>query len=237
MKSIVLVLCALALTQAFRMDAPANFPGQTTVSKPKSLTFTNYTGPGVTDDFLTDLVNFINAASGFYRDDVVKNLEYIKTKLDATYGDSEQNFFVYVQTQQNVRFSWYVWLTFEYVIAGLSDVNIVNPGWSYLVVKNFAPPTSPDYAVITPGSVGPGVTTDVSNFINGIVGVFETDTTTCTCNDQSIVNIGNTLINNYNLPWNTICDATGVTTAWVKTTNGLWGSFKPKTCYYTLFVN
>jgi hypothetical protein len=143
---------------------------------------------------------------------------------------------VWVQTEQDVRFSWYVWLTYEYVIAGLSNVNIINTGWSYLIVKNFAPPTSPDYALITPGIIGSGITTDVNTFITNVINIFETGTE-CTCNDQSIVNIGNTLINNYNKPWNTVCDATGVTTALVKTVDGLWGSFKPKNCYYTLFVN
>jgi len=86
------------------------------------------------------------------------NILYLKTKLDQTYGDDYHNFFVYIQTQQNVEFSWYVFLTFEYVIAGLSNVNIVNPGWSYLLFKNVAPPSSIDYAYITPGSIGPGIT-------------------------------------------------------------------------------
>ena len=182
------------------------------------------------------IVNFINAASGFYKEDVAKNAQYIKLGLDRTYGDAEQNFFVFIQTEQNVRFSWYVWLTYEYVIAGLSNVNIVNPGWSYLIVKNFAPPESDDYALITPGKVGSGVDNDVQAVINDAVNSYEPDGP-CTCNDQSIVNIGNTLIQQYNRPWNTVCDATGVTTAIVKTVDGLWGSFKPKNCYYTLFIN
>ena len=236
MKTLLIVLCALVLTQAFKIDQNPIFEGQKLQAKPTGRTFSNYIGQGVTDDMLSDIVNFVNAASGFYKDDVAKNAQYIKSKLDKIYGDDEQNFFVFIQTEQNVDFSWYVWLTYEYVIAGLSDVNIVYPEWSYLIVKNFAPPQSDDYALITPGKVGPGVDSGVQAAINSAVNRYEPDGP-CNCNDQSIVNIGNTLIQQYNRPWNTVCDASGVTTAIVKTVDGLWGSFKPKNCYYTLFIN
>jgi len=88
MKTLILVLCALALTQAFRIDQIPIFAGQKLQAKPKGLTFSNYIGQGVSDKLLDDMVNFINAASGFYKDDVIKNAQYIKSKLDKTYGDN-----------------------------------------------------------------------------------------------------------------------------------------------------
>jgi hypothetical protein len=241
MKVILVLLCALALSQAFKFEAAKSFLGLTPVAKldAHNLGFSDYTGAGITPDQKTDIINLINGASGFYGADVEQNIKYIKSNLDKNYGTDTESFFVWIQTTANVRFSWYVWV-FGGAIAGLnSGVNIINPGWSYLIVKNIAPPTSADYAYFTTSSlsVGPGITSDVSSLIASTINQFEPEGTSCTCNDQSIVNIGGTLINYYNRAWNTVCDATGVTYAYVKTADGLWGSFKAKNCYYTLFVN
>jgi hypothetical protein len=99
MKTLLLVLCALTLIQAFRIDQNPIFGGQKLQAKPQGLTFSNYRGQGVSDDMFDGIVNFINAASGFYKEDVAKNAQYIKLGLDRTYGDAEQNFFVFIQTE------------------------------------------------------------------------------------------------------------------------------------------
>jgi hypothetical protein len=71
------------------MDVLSSFPGQKAVSKPQSLTFSDYIGAGVTDDMLDDIKNYINAASGFYKQDVGRNIAYIKDQLDRQYGSSD----------------------------------------------------------------------------------------------------------------------------------------------------
>ena len=186
---------------------------------------------------LKNFVNFANSASAFYKSDVQANIKYIKDQMDELYGSDDENFFVYIQTEDNVRFSWYVWLTLEYIVASVEKVNLINPGWSYFFVKNFAPKEGDDYAFITKGVSGPGISKDVSSILSTTIKNYEPDEDACSCDDISIVNIGNTLINYYGIPWNTVCDATGVTSATVFTSNGLWGNFQFKKCFYTLFVS
>ena len=233
MKTLLVVICVLALTQAFQFRPTDAFP----VSKPNNLRFGNYTGQGVSSEMRSQIVNIINGASGFYKDDVAANIKYIKSNLDDLYGSGTANFFVYIQTDANIRFSWYVWLTSEYVIAGLEDVNVINPGWSYLIVKMFAPTELDAYTYLKNPVIGPGITDAINTVITNTINDWEPAEDVCSCNDQSIVNIGNTLINYYGRAWNTVCDANGVTEALVFTVEGLWGTFKAKNCYYTLFVN
>jgi hypothetical protein len=81
MKTLLLVFCVLALTHTFTIDQSTP-KSQLLQGKPQGLTFSNYIGQGVTDDLLDDIVNYINAASGFYKQDVAQNAQYIKKKLD-----------------------------------------------------------------------------------------------------------------------------------------------------------
>lgn len=94
MKTLLVVICALALTQAFQLNTKDALP----IAKPTNLRFGNYTGQGVSSEMLAQIVNIINGASGFYKDDVNANIKYIKSNLDQLYGSGTANFFVYIQT-------------------------------------------------------------------------------------------------------------------------------------------
>ncbi len=225
---IALVACAFAVA----IERPDNIQLSTSRS---ALKFGNYTAPGVTADQITAFKNFANSASSFYKDDVAANAQYIKEQMDSQFGDAVTNFFVIIQTQ-NVRFSWLVWITSENCVANLAGINRINPDWSYMFLKFFAPTTSPDYAFITPISKGSGVDADDEAFIADVINTYESGNV-CTCNDYETQNIGYGLINGQGIPWSTICDAAGITYAHVYTVGGMWISTKPKNCYYTFYVS
>ncbi len=171
---IALVACALAVT----VERPDNIQLSTSRSM---LKFGNYSGPGVTANHLTAFKSFAKDASDLYKDDVSANTQYIKEQMDAQFGDAVTNFFVIIQTR-NVRFSWLVWITSENCVANLAGINSANPEWSYMFVKFFAPPLSPDYAFITPDSKGSGVDADTEAMIADVVNTYESGSV-CTCND------------------------------------------------------
>lgn len=78
MKTILFLTFTLCLVNTFKV---AQFLTKTEASSPSQLGFSNYTGSDVTPDQVKTIVNLINGASGFYKDDVQKNLAYIKDNL------------------------------------------------------------------------------------------------------------------------------------------------------------
>lgn len=81
-KTVAPILCLLVLSQTTQIANPPPLPNLFPSSKPQSLTFSNYTGEGVSSEMFTGIIKFINAASGYYKSDVKNNILYIKTKLD-----------------------------------------------------------------------------------------------------------------------------------------------------------
>ena len=184
-----------------------------------------------------DIINLINGASGFYKNDVENNIKYIKMNLDYLYGGAN-NFSVYIQTQAYVAYSWYVFSVSDWRLS-LQNVNNINPSWSYLIVKQyrtvFVP--FPSYTYFKIPDIGPGITEDIRLFIYNTISIYEPFESVCSCDTDSVTKIGGALISKYNQRWNTVCDASGVTQTIAHTANGLWGTFRPKNCYYTLFVS
>lgn len=228
-------LCLLALA-ATVMAVTIEQPSMVKLSTSRhALQFNNFSGAGVRNEHITAFTNYANSASAFYKDDVEANAKYIKEQMDEQFGAPNLNFFVVIQTD-NVRFSWLVWVTNENVVGSLAGINRVNPSWSYLFIKFLAPATGPDYVLITPGSKGDGITSDIENAINDVINTYESGSS-CTCNDGETTNIGYGLINGIGAPFSTICDASGSISAYVNTVGGVWISAHPKNCWYTLYVS
>lgn len=74
MKRIFLALSVLLLVSAFTLQqSPSSKP-----FSPSNLGFDNTIGPGFTKQMENHAKNLINAASGYYKDDVAQNIAYIK---------------------------------------------------------------------------------------------------------------------------------------------------------------
>jgi hypothetical protein len=168
MKIAFLILAIAATVLAVTIEQPNLIIS----SSRQARKFNNYSGAGVRQEQITAFTNFANSASSFYKDDVTANARYIKEQMDSQFGSEGQNFFVVIQTEQE-RFSWLVWITNENLVASLAGINRVNPTWSYLFLKFLAPSSSPDYATITPGSIGSGVDSDTQSLIESVVNTYE----------------------------------------------------------------
>lgn len=46
---------------------------------------------------INQFINFVNAASGFFKNDIPANLKYIKENMDRLYGDDQKSFFIFIQ--------------------------------------------------------------------------------------------------------------------------------------------
>jgi hypothetical protein len=104
-----------------------------------------------------------------------------------------------------------------------------------MFIKFIAPPTSSEYAIVTAGTQGAGVS-DYSDLINEVINTYESGDE-CTCDDVETQNIGYGLINGSGRSWSTVCDASGITTGLVLGVDGLWAGIKPRKCTYTLYVS
>ena len=237
MKGFLISLSLFFVSLQFLIQTDVNQARIVEHSCPGGLCFSNYSGPGVNDKMRNHFINFANSASAFYKSDVQANIAYIKKEMDKLYGNKDLNFYVYIQTEENVTTNRYVWITDEYVVAEFDHINKINPRWSYFFVKNFATKDSPDYAYITNGSSGPGITEEIKEAIKKVINDSEPEEDSCSCERGSLANIFNTLMSTLKNDWNVVCDDVGATNGIVRTTKGLWGSFKFKKCYYTLFAD
>ena len=230
MKSI-LAVCLIAAALAFTMDE------KMLVGAPTNLGFNDYTGPGFTAGMASDLKNFAESASSFYKDDIKANEVYILEQMNKKYGSDNRNFFIHIQTEPDVPFSWLCWVTTDNVIATRrAGINKVQPNWSYMVLKFIAGPYSDDYTHIQPGKAGDGIDQDTKDTINDLVNQFESGDS-CSCNNGEVSSVAYGMINGLGRAYSTICDASGVTYSLVNTVDDLWISVKPKNCYYTFYVS
>ncbi len=170
MKTVLAFICILVLSQAAQLSSLNSYP----VSKSTNLGFSNSTGKGVDPSIIPNIVNLINGASGFYKSDVAANIKYIKASLDYIYGNVSINihFVIYIQTEAYVTTSWsmeYVndwWLT-------LQNVNIINPAWSYFILKMYGPADLSVYSYLKLPDVGPGITQNTLSYITNAIITYE----------------------------------------------------------------
>ena len=134
MRVFLVLLCILALSHAAQFSSRASMYK----FRPSNLGFSNCSTEGVTPEQVTTTVNFINAASGFYKNNVEQNIGYIKRNLDEKY-EGRAKFTVLIHTEANVTNNFYVAASEDFIL-GLQNVNIINPAWSYLIVKQYVRP-------------------------------------------------------------------------------------------------
>lgn len=78
MKTFILFLVLLFTAYTFKLQQNCPLWNKAALDRPPNLGFSNYTDPSVSNDQLRTIINFINAAAGFYKDDVLANIKYIK---------------------------------------------------------------------------------------------------------------------------------------------------------------
>lgn len=59
---------------------------------------------------LNQFINFANAASGFFKNDIFANLKYIKENMDRIYGNDQKSFFVFIQNQLDDSTGYTLWV-------------------------------------------------------------------------------------------------------------------------------
>lgn len=98
MKILIVLLVLLFWAQGFKVHTTSAQYVKVLFSKAPNLGFSNYTDPSVTEDQLRTIINFIKAASGFHKDDVLANIKYLKDNLDKLYTEDGTSFFILIQT-------------------------------------------------------------------------------------------------------------------------------------------
>jgi hypothetical protein len=88
---------------------------------------------------LNSLINFINSASTFYRDDYEQNLRFIQNSMTTSYGGSTNYYGVVIQRNSSYSYTgWNVYNAGGENFATLAPgVNRINPTWSYLVYSTY----------------------------------------------------------------------------------------------------
>lgn len=105
-----------------------------------SLGFSNQTGSCFGESELNSLIGFLSKASTLYRSDLKENLKYIQQNMDASFGTSNERYNVFIQNNPSSISSYLVYPSGQggCNYASLTfGINLVNPEWSYLVVKNY----------------------------------------------------------------------------------------------------
>jgi hypothetical protein len=182
-------------------------------------------------EMINNFINFANSASAFHKDDVKTNLVYIKESMDKLYGNDSYHTFVFIQTE-TVKDDYSLWMYGTKVDAELDSINQIYPKWSYYFLLLATEP-KPEYTFLANGVVGNGVDAATKAVFEKAVKTYEPDGE-CTC--KQIFDI-QTMIDQAGIQlWSILCDSKGVTYGYVRTREGLYGTFRPKSCYYTLYA-
>jgi hypothetical protein len=112
-------------------------------------------------------ISIANYASRVYGDNTEKNLKYIKARMDQFYGKGLSNFYVFIQTDQDIEF-WSIYLLAEAVYAAVEGINDLYPNWSYLFAKCAGSNVISDYVYFHNG-VGNGFTKNLVEITTSII--------------------------------------------------------------------
>ncbi len=104
------------------------------ISFGSGLQFPNRTGSGLTPEQMSFFISVANYASRAYGDNVEMNLKYIKAKMDQFYGTTYSNFYVFIQTDQDIV-SWSIYILSQAVYGAVEGINVLYPKWSYYFAK------------------------------------------------------------------------------------------------------
>jgi hypothetical protein len=83
-------------------------------------------------------------------------MKYIKLRMDSLYGTVNYNFFVFIQTDQDVM-TRRIFVLMDAVYASVEGINKLYPKWSYFFNRFIGSNVIPDYAYFHQG-VGTGFT-------------------------------------------------------------------------------
>lgn len=96
--------------------------------------FPRYVGDSFGADQAAAFLNFINTAATLYRDDLEKNLKYIQTNMQASFGVGNITYGVVIQANSSLSITD----TFIYNYRGdtyasfPTGTSLINPKWSFL---------------------------------------------------------------------------------------------------------
>jgi hypothetical protein len=168
--------------------------------------FGNRTGASFGAAQLSSLINFINSASTFYRDNVEQNLRYIQNQMTTAYGGSSNLYGVILQSNSTYTYTnlaVYTANAGENYATLAPGVNNIYPKWSYLVYSIYVQ-SYLTFDYISYWSQGSGVSASTGDVIKNVIYKYD-GTSTCTCgNTYSIA----TALNSYDgQSWNVVCQS------------------------------
>lgn len=238
---LILLAAVLVLALTFKVELgerdkalPVNKP--VTINRSNLKGFSNYTGSTFGTSQLSTLINFINSASSFFGTDIGKNIQYIKSNMDASFADANSKYNVALELVPTPDFGAATIYcdggsNFAYIGTG---VNLKNPNFTYLVYKLTVQPNNAAWSYISNEYArGKGLTeqqgTSISDAVIGVDG-----TRACDCSQTST--ILTRLQNVITAQWNVICQSSQHIHTLVEINNAMWITFKPKTCDYFIYA-
>jgi hypothetical protein len=188
---IIAILLILTLYQAIHaatVHSITNEMPAIPISFASNLKFENMTGKGATKEMIDSFITFAQYSSSVYRDDIEKTVKFIKYRMDERYGRQNDNFYIYIQTDQTID-SRYFWVEIDGVYASLSGINPIYPKWTYLFQRSYGSNKIVDYNFFTKGQKGKGIDQSLEKVIQTLILANEV-TDTCQCTKELAANIG-----------------------------------------------
>ena len=182
---------------------------------------------------VTSFINFSNSASDFYKDDLEANSKYIVENMNKLYATEGHSWTLFIQTDVVD----YNAINYAHgsISAYLDSINLLYPKWSYLFTYGPIKDSTQRPTFIQTGIVGAGVNATIVSWIEKAIALTET---VATCNSiDATYRLRNELATaSGSYKWDIYSDPKGVTSAYTFTANQIYGVFKPRKCYYLIYM-
>lgn len=196
--------------------------------------FGNITGATFGTTQLNSLKNFINNASAIYGSDFEKNIKYIKTVMDATFGNTSNQYSVvleHVPTRDLGSATVYCENGSNYAFLGYG-VNLKYPDYTYLVYRVYIASAVFTYVPFELAR-GSGLTSDQGSKVGFVIqSVDGTAFCDCTKTYDVMEKLQNVLAAN----WNVVCQSTQNIHSYAAISNAAWIMTKPAKCIYFIYA-
>lgn len=187
-------------------------------------------GKNFGNEKVNTLINFINAASTFYRDDYKQNLLYIQKSMEAAYEDAGVFSLLIQGNSTNSRTDTFIF-GYDNMASLEAGINMINPTWSYYAYFKNPQEGRDNLELIPPEGRGAGISEAKADDLNKIIK--QHDGIVCKCDQMWLFND----LNRYDgQSWNVVCHSSPTTYAYVPSYNSQWLATHPGPCYYLIYV-
>lgn len=184
--SLFLLLGAILCTNAFQIESvtPERYHPTSFASLQG---FPHYVGDSFGEDKAATFLNLINTAATLYRDDMEKNLRYIQTNMQASFGVGNITYNVIIQANSTSsitgRFIYNEWG--DSYASFPTGTSLINPTWSYFcyILARYD-----NWIIQYVPQIGQGIGINIAT-VNEIKNIISRNDGTRKCTCQKTVNI------------------------------------------------